>query len=130
LWHLQRTLDNLKITVLPISFQKPSVPALPVAGDPPPIDFYLDPEKTLYHQYGMFSAGFWDLWGPRSFIAYVKLLAKGQKLSRSDGDIEQRGGDVVIDPDGIIRLHHIGSGPGDRPDIETVLAMIEKAEGR
>ena len=78
----------------------------------------------------MFSAGFWDLWGPRSLIAYVKLLAGGQKLSRSDGDIEQRGGYVVIDPEWIIRIHPIGTGPGDRPDIETVLTMIEEAEGR
>lgn len=101
-----------------------------MAGDPPAVDFYLDPEKKLYHHYGMFSAGLWDLWGPRSLIAYVKLLAKGQKLSKSDGDIEQRGGDIVIDPDGIIRLHHIGSGPGDRPDIKTVLTMIQETESR
>lgn len=101
--------------------------ALPVAGGPPPVDFYLDLEKSLYHHYGMYSAGFWDLWGPRTLIAYITLLAKGQKLKKSDGDIEQRGGDVVIDPDGIIRLHHIGTGPGDRPDIETVLKMIQES---
>jgi len=97
---------------------------LPAAGEPPPVDFYLDAEKTLYHHYGMFSGGFWDIWGPPTWIAYLKLLVKGRKISRSAGDVEQRGGDVVIDPAGIIRFHHVGSGPADRPSIEAILEMI------
>ena len=125
MWHHQRTLDQLRINVLPISFQRPLVRTLPAAGNPPPVDYFLDLEKSLYHHYGMFSAGFWDLWGPRSWLAYLKLLAKGQKLIKTEGDVEQRGGEVVIDPAGTIRLHHIGSGPGDRPDIDSVLAMIK-----
>ena len=124
LWRHQRTLDQLSIKVLSISFQRPQINALPTAGEPPPADYYLDLEKSLYHHYGMFSAGFWDLWGPRSFLAYLKLIAKGQKLQKTEGGVEQRGGDVVIDPAGVIRFHHIGSGPGDRPDIDSVLAMI------
>lgn len=75
----------------------------------------------------MFSAGFWDIWGPRSWMAYIKLLAQGKKLSKSDGDVEQRGGDVVIDPHGVIRLHYIGVGPGDRPAVEQVLTMIDRS---
>ena len=130
MWHHQRTLDQLRINVLPISFQRPQVRTLPAAGDPPPVDYFLDLEKSLYHHYGMFSAGFWDLWGPRTWLVYLKLLAKGQKLIKSEGDVEQRGGDVVIDPAGIIRLHHIGSGPGDRPDIDSVLAMIKNFTGK
>ena len=98
---------------------------MPAASGPPPVDYFLDLDKTLYHHYGMFSAGFWDIWGPSTWIAYLKLLARGQKLRKSEGDLEQRGGDVLIDPDGIIRLHRIGSGPGDRPDVESVLAVIK-----
>jgi hypothetical protein len=125
LWQHQSTLDQLGIVALPISFQRLPASAFSTAGDRPPVDYYLDLEKSLYHHYGMFSAGFWDLWGPRTWLAYLKLLAKGQKLMKSEGDVEQRGGDVLIDPAGIIRLHHIGSGPGDRPDIETVLEMVK-----
>ena len=122
-------MDQLGITVLPISFQRLAVSAFPTAGDPPPVDYFLDLEKSLYHHYGMFSAGFWDLWGPRSLLAYLKLLAKGRKLRKSEGDVQQRGGDVLIDPAGIIRLHHIGSGPGDRPDISFILEMIKNFTG-
>ena len=116
MWQHQQTLDRLRVAVLPISFQHPPTCALPAAFAPPPVDYFLDLEKNLYHHYGMFSAGFWDIWGPSTWVAYLKLLARGQKLRKSEGDLEQRGGDVLIDPDGIIRLHHIGSGPGDRPD--------------
>ena len=103
----------------------PSAPGLVMAGDPPPVDYYLDLKKTLYHHYGMFSAGLWDLWGPRTWLAYLKLLIKGEKLKASEGDVEQRGGDVIIDPAGFVRFHHIGSGPADRPEISSALKMIE-----
>ena len=75
----------------------------------------------------MYSAGFWDLWGFRTMVSYVKLFAKGKKLQKSEGDIKQRGGDVVIDPHGIIQIHHIGTGPGDRPDISSILQLIESS---
>ena len=99
--------------------------ALDLTATIPPVDYYLDLEKRLYHHYGMFAAGFWDLWGLRTWISYIKLLVKGEKLKKSEGDIEQRGGDVVIDPYGIIQMHHIGAGPGDRPDIPSILRLIE-----
>ena len=95
-------------------------------ADPsPPIDYFLDLDRKLYHHYGMYTARFWDLWGPRTWLSYLRLIRKGERLQKSDGAIDQRGGDVVIDPDGIIRVHHIGTGPGDRPEISMVLKKIE-----
>jgi len=49
-------------------------------------------------------------------------------LRKSEGDISQRGGDVLIDPDGIVSLHHIGVGPSDRPAVESILKRIPSAE--
>ena len=47
-----------------------------------------------------------------AWTAYADHLAlSGQKLQQSDGDISQRGGDVLIDPDGVVRLVHVGDGP-------------------
>ena len=42
----------------------------------------------------------------------------------TEGDIFQRGGDVLIDPTGIVALHHVGNGPADRPPVETILGKI------
>ncbi len=31
---------------------------------------------------------------------------------------------MLIGPDGIVRLHHIGSGPADRPGVDVILQVI------
>ncbi|MDX1815674.1 MAG: SelL-related redox protein, partial [Thermodesulfobacteriota bacterium] len=67
---------------------------------------------------------FWDIWGPRTWWVYLKEIVKGKKLEKSDGDIYQRGGDVLIDPGGTVRLHHVGVGPGDRPTVGGLLNKI------
>jgi len=126
LWQQHKKLERLNIAILPISFEATDKVALPADGENPPTYFYIDTKRTLYHYFGMFSAGFWDIWGLQSWIAYLKLLLKGQKLQRSDGDVNQRGGNVIVDPEGIIRLHHIGSGPSDRPDVDALIQLIDQ----
>lgn len=84
----------------------------------------VDDTRETYRNYGMLSASFWDLWGPKTWWAYLKEVMKGARLRRSGGDIYQRGGDVLIDPDGIVSLHHVGVGPADRPAVETILSGI------
>jgi hypothetical protein len=73
----------------------------------------------------MLSASFWDIWGPKTWWAYLKEFIKGEKLRKSEGDVFQRGGDVLIDPNGIVVLHHIGVGPADRPAVESILEMVD-----
>ncbi len=72
----------------------------------------------------MLAASFWDVWGPRTWIAYFREMRKGSKPHKSDGDIYQRGGDVLIDPTGIVRLHHVGEGPADRPAVDKILELV------
>lgn len=84
----------------------------------------VDADRALYRGYDMLRASFWDIWGPSTWWVYGKELLKGQKLHKSEGDVMQRGGDVLIDPAGIVRLHHVGDGPADRPTVEEILARI------
>jgi peroxiredoxin len=84
----------------------------------------IDETRGTYMSYGMLLASFLDIWGPKTWWAYAKELLRGQKLKKTEGDISQRGGDVLIDPAGIIRFHHIGKGPADRPSAETILKNI------
>jgi hypothetical protein len=76
--------------------------------------------------YGMISASFREVWGPGTWWAYAKELMKGHKLRKSEGDIYQRGGDVIIDPAGVVRYHHVAKGPADRPSAETIMKKIKK----
>jgi hypothetical protein len=90
----------------------------------------IDEACRLYEAYGMEEAGFWDIWGPATWFAYLREFLKGQLPGKPGGDISQRGGDVLIDPGGIVRLHHIGKGPADRPSIDSILNVIsEKNKG-
>ena len=84
----------------------------------------IDENRSVYRNYGMLSASFWDIWGPGTWLAYARELLKGNHLVKSEDDIYQRGGDVLIDPQGIVRLHHIGTGPADRPLPETIIRTI------
>ncbi len=87
----------------------------------------VDDSRETYRSYGMLSASFWDIWGPKTWWVYLKEILKGERLRKSEGDIAQRGGDVLIDPSGIVALHHIGAGPADRPTVESLLRRIPSA---
>lgn len=88
----------------------------------------VDEKRELYRGYGMLAASFWDIWGPKTWWAYGKAILHGQRLQQSQGDISQRGGDVLIDPSGTVRLHHVGQGPADRPSLAQLLERVKQAE--
>lgn len=52
-------------------------------------------------------------------------ILQGHKPKKATGDIYQRGGDILIDPDGIVRLHYIGDGPANRPSLDTIFQILE-----
>ena len=86
----------------------------------------VDDERTLYSAYGMERGSMWNIFGPASCWAYLKLMLRGRRLRLPGSDVHQLGGDVLIDPQGIVRLHHIGSGPADRPTLSALLERIQK----
>ena len=88
----------------------------------------IDTKREIYKAYGMLEAGFWDIWGPGTLWAYLKEFAHGRLPVKSEGDISQRGGDVVVDSGGIVRLHHVGQGPGDRPSARSILAALDREQ--
>ena len=77
----------------------------------------------------MLEATFMDIWGPATWWAYLKEFAHGRLPGKSQGEISQRGGDVLVDPAGIVRLHHIGRGPGDRPPVKSILSAMDRRLG-
>lgn len=91
-----------------------------------PWPLLIDADRAVYRAYGMDRARGRDLWRPATAVAYARALFRGHRLRRSDGDVHQRGGDVLVDPDGIVRLHHVGRGPADRPPVERLLAVTSE----
>jgi len=56
--------------------------------------------------------------------AYIKLVFRGRRIHAATGDMKQLGGDVLIDPRGIVRMHYISSGPDDRPAVSSLIETV------
>lgn len=49
----------------------------------------VDDTRETYKNYGMLSASFWDVWGPKTWWVYLEQVMKGERLRKSEGDIYQ-----------------------------------------
>ncbi len=120
----QAELDELKVSVVVVTFELDPVAESYVRETGLPWPLLIDGDRKLYRAYGMDRGSTWSIFGPASWWAYLKLLFRGRKLKKSTGDVHQLGGDVLIDPTGVVRLHHVGSGPADRPSVQRLLDAI------
>jgi hypothetical protein len=117
----QETLRDLGIQVAIVTFETPPEVRSYLAEMKFSWPVFVDHDRTLYRGYGMEHGRLRDIWGGRTWIAYIKEFARGRLPKYSGGDTLQLGGDVLIDPTGIVRFHHVGSGPGDRPSVAAIL---------
>ena len=84
-----------------------------------------DPERRLYEDYGMLRGSWWANYGPITLTKYLLLMMQGWFPGAPGEDWRQMGGDVLIDPQGIIRLHHASRDPMDRPTVERLFEIIQ-----
>ena len=87
----------------------------------------IDDALRLYRAYGMGRGRLWDVLGPSAWWVYVKLMFRGRRPRLPNGRFDQLGGDVLIDPDGIVRLRYVGRGPADRPAPEAILDIVRES---
>lgn len=90
----------------------------------------VDLSREIYQAYGMERGKWWNIYSPATLWMYFKLMIRGRKPQRATGDPNQLGGDVLIDPDGIVRFQHVGAGPADRPIVAKLLEVIRQIEAR
>ena len=119
-------LDRLGIQVAVVTFEKSFFARAYVEKTGLQWPLLVDEKRSLYRAYGMLNAGLSDLWGPSTWWAYMKEFIKGKLPKKPTGDVNQRGGDVLVDPAGIVRMHHIGKGPADRPSVAAILRRVER----
>ena len=84
----------------------------------------VDHDRSLYEAYGMARGSWWNIYGPPAIGVYLRLLFRGRRFKPAGEDAHQLGGNVLIDPQGIVRIHYVGTGPADRLDISTLLEPI------
>ena len=96
-------------------------------AQPRPFTVVADPGRLTYHAFGLGRASWWKLFGPRVWLEYAKLLFKGRKLQRPTEDIDQLGGDFVVEPSGQVLYAHRSENPADRPGVGELLKVVEGA---
>lgn len=128
----ERTLEELDIRIAVVTFERSAVARAYVRESCLRWPILVDETRTLYHSYGMLRGTRWDIWGPRTWWAYAKELIRGRMPSAAGlgSDTSQLGGDVLVDPAGIVRVLHVGSGPADRPSVAALLAARQASTHR
>lgn len=88
-----------------------------------PFELLLDAERRVYEAYGL-ERSVVRSWNLRTIWRYARLLASGRRWRGIQGDSAQLGADLIVDPDGIVRLAHYSYDPPDRPAAETILVAL------
>ena len=115
------TLRELGIRVLVVTFENQAVAAEYMADTGVPWSILVDERRELYRAYGLERAKWYHLLGPQTLFAYAKEALRGTFPRRPVADTTQQGGDVLIDPAGVVRFHHVGAGSGYRPTVAQIL---------
>jgi hypothetical protein len=114
----------LGLRVLVVTFESHAAASAYVRETDLPWPLLIDTRRTLYEAYGMGRGNAWTIWGPATWWAYARLLLRGRRPRRSTGDVDQLGGDVLIDPSGAVVVHHVGDGPADRPGVSALFDPV------
>jgi hypothetical protein len=123
-------IEELGIATLVVTFERPDIASAYVEETALPWPLVLDPARRLYQAFGMARGDRWAIWGPASWGIYLSLLRRGRRLRPPTGDIYQLGGDVLIEPGGLVAYHRVGEGPADRPEIDELLGIVRGGRGR
>lgn len=117
----RKALAEHKVAVLVVTFEASPLAQAYARDTDLPWPVVIDSDRALYRGYGMARAPARKIWSPRTLWTYARLLLGGRRLRSSTGDVRQRGGDVVVGPDGRIRYVYVGDTPADRPSAATLL---------
>lgn len=130
MWQQKDRLNELDIDTKVVTFDAEFMAMAYVKSVEKSWPLLLDPEQQLYEAYGMDHGGWWAIYGLPSIWNYLKLIFRGRLPGKPGKDWRQLGGDILIDPNGIVRLHYISTGPHDRPGVETILSVVERSYHR
>ena len=124
LWHHRELIERNKIQVIVITFDHHELADQYAKQAEWTWPLLLDRDRQTYETYTKGPASLAALAGPTSIFKYLKLIWGGQKLQKGGEDYFQLGGDVIIDPENMIRLHHLSRNPHDRPKVRDVLHQL------
>ena len=121
--HQQRRLEELKIKIKIVTFDNVHMAKAYAEQTELEWPLLLDTKRQLYSAYGMGKGSWWSLANPVAIARYIWLILRGH-AGKPGSDLFQMGGDVLIDPDGIVRMHLASAGPHDRPSPNAIFKTV------
>lgn len=112
-------------SIVAISFGKPDWAQIWLKAVAAPFPIWLDAERRAYRAYGLEKSMFRS-WGLNNLRYYARALLAGQKLQGYQGDVNQLGGNVIVDRQGIVRFSYPSRDPTDRPSIAALLGVLQQ----
>ena len=92
-----------------------------------PFPMLRDPEYQAYRAFSLKQGSLQEVYGLRTAWAYLKLIVRKRRFTRTKTDRLQLGGDFIIDGQGIVRLAYRSRGPADRPPVSRLLDALREA---
>ena len=89
-----------------------------------PLDVLIDEERRAYAAFDLGRGSVFKVWGPKSWLAYGRLLRQGRRFQRPTEDTLQLGGDFVIGRDGRVAFAYRSEDPSDRPPVDALLTAV------
>ena len=119
----QQDLDRLKVRVLIISFSAPPFARAWLEETKAPFSLLLDENREIYQRYGL-ERSFLRSWSPKT-IWYYLLNWKARSKSKLPDDLNQLGGNFIVDAQGILRFVYPSYEPVDRPSMSQLFSVLE-----
>lgn len=120
----QVELDAVGVRIYAVSFETPSRLRAYVRLHQVSFPVLADPGRVAYLRYGMQRGAWWRIYGPRVLWRYARAYARGERV-HIQGDTLQRGGDIIVDRDGVVRFGHAGADSFDRPSVDDLIARLQ-----
>jgi peroxiredoxin len=112
-----------------VTFEPPTELARFVEKEALPFPVLSDDSRRAYAAFGLQRGRASQVWSWPTAKAYLKGMLHGRCPKMPQGDLNQLGGDVVLDARGQIVFTHRSQNPADRPRVEAILAAVQHAQG-
>lgn len=119
----QQDLDRLKVRVLILSFSAPAFVRTWLEETKAPFSLLLDESRVAYQGFGL-ERSLLRSWSPKTIWYYLRNWKRKPENKFSD-DLNQLGGDFIIDAQGVLRFVYPSYEPVDRPSMERLFSVLE-----
>ena len=91
-----------------------------------PFPMLRDPEYQAYRAFGLKQGTLREIYGLRTAWAYVKLIVRKRRFTRTQTDRMQLGGDFVLNERGLVVYEYRGASPHQRPAVEELMKVLDR----